>query len=134
MDGDRAFLKQYLSEYRITKVYMPLESATIMRIIEGFFGVDLDRTIYDVINPDRDPATPTPSFGSFPAPSPIRGSVGSMAKPGEAGANATAQRIVSALSSSTVAALLGVDENLLLLWTNGQAAPDEAALRRFARP
>lgn len=55
VDEDRAFLEQYLSEYRLTKVYVPLEWDAIVRLIENFFGADLDRKIYDVINPDRNP-------------------------------------------------------------------------------
>lgn len=51
VNEDRAFLQQYLSDYRITKVYMPLESATIVRLIEEFFEADRDRTIYNVVNP-----------------------------------------------------------------------------------
>lgn len=60
VNEDRAFLQQYLSDYRLTKVYMPVETATIVRLVEGLFGADLHRTIYDVVNPDfavtdRDP-------------------------------------------------------------------------------
>lgn len=55
VNEDRAFLQQYLLEYRLTKVFIPLEAATIERLIGGFFGADLDYKIYDVINPDRNP-------------------------------------------------------------------------------
>lgn len=55
VNEDRAFLQQYLLDYRLTKVFIPLEAATIERLIGGFFGADLDYKIYDVINPDRNP-------------------------------------------------------------------------------
>lgn len=55
MNEDRDSLGQYLSEYRLSKAYIPLESDTIARHIDRLFGANLDYKIYDVIYPDWDP-------------------------------------------------------------------------------
>ncbi|KRF04300.1 hypothetical protein ASH00_14440 [Arthrobacter sp. Soil782] len=51
-DLNRLFLEQYLIDYRLTKVFVPLETTTIVELVQNFYGADLDRTIYNVVNAD----------------------------------------------------------------------------------
>ena len=49
VNEDRAMLSSYLSTFRTTGVFVPLETATIVRLVENFWGADLNRTLYPLI-------------------------------------------------------------------------------------
>lgn len=57
----------------LTQVYKPIDSEDIVRPIQGFFGADLDRSIYPSSIQTGTPVMHTRLPGSSPAPWPVEG-------------------------------------------------------------